>query len=267
MNATPIATARGIVNRFGAQEVHKNLSLDIQEGEILGVAGGSGSGKSVLLRTLTGLHTPVAGEVLLEGKAVATINGAERAALLGVLFQQGALFSSLTVAQNITLPIGLHKGLPPEECERIAAEKLELVGLPVEHGKKFPSELSGGMVKRAAFARALALDPRILFLDEPTSGLDPVSASGIDDLILQLNDELGITMVLITHDLSTIFTVCDRVAMLVDGNVVVDTVDNLLESKQPWIHEFLHGPRAEAAATARKATHNDRTRKAPHGNG
>jgi phospholipid/cholesterol/gamma-HCH transport system ATP-binding protein len=264
--AAPIATARGIVNRFGAQEVHAGLSLEIHTGEILGIAGGSGTGKSVLLRTLTGLHTPNEGEVLLEGKKVASIEGAERAALLGVLFQQGALFSSLTVAQNITLPLSLHKKLPPDECDRIAAEKLELTGLPAETGKKFPSELSGGMVKRAAFARALALDPRILFLDEPTSGLDPVSASGIDDLILQLNQDLGITMVLITHDLSTIFTVCDRVAMLVEGNVVVDTVDNLLESKQPWIHDFLHGPRAIAAAASREATHNERTRKAPHGN-
>jgi ABC-type transport system involved in resistance to organic solvents, ATPase component len=233
-----ILSARGIVNRFGKQVVHDGLDLEIMPGEIIGVAGGSGSGKSVLLRTLTGLHRPDAGEVLLDGKPVASIRDAERASLIGVLFQNGALFSSLSVAQNIMLPMRQHTNLEPAEREEIAAMKLELSGLTPEAGLKFPSELSGGMVKRAALARALALDPRILFLDEPTSGLDPPTASGIDELILRLNEGLGVTFVIVTHDLSTLFDVCDRVAMLVDGKVTIDTMENLMKSRQPWIKEF-----------------------------
>ena len=234
----PILSARGIVNRFGKQVVHDGLDLDVMAGEIIGIAGGSGSGKSVLLRTLTGLHRPGAGEVLLEGKPVASIRDAERASLIGVLFQHGALFSSLTVAQNIMLPMRSHTDVDEAEREKIAAMKLELAGLPPETGPKFPSELSGGMVKRAALARALALDPRILFLDEPTSGLDPPTASGIDELILRLNEGLGVTFVIVTHDLNTLFDVCDRVAMLVDGKITVDTMENLMKSRHPWIKEF-----------------------------
>ena len=251
----PILSARGIVNFFGKQVVHDKLSLDIMAGEVIGIAGGSGTGKSVLLKTLTGLHRPDAGEVLLNGKPVASIAAAERASLIGVLFQQGALFSSLSVAQNIMLPMREHTALPVAEQERIAAMKLALAGLEADSGVKFPSALSGGMVKRAAFARALALDPRILFLDEPTSDLDPISASGIDTLIRQLNDSLGITVVIVTHDLTTLFTVCRRIAVLVDRNVTVDTPDRLMKSDHPWIHEFFHGPRAEGAMKARKTSH------------
>ena len=252
----PILSARGIVNRFGKQVVHDKISLDIFAGEIIGIAGGSGSGKSVLLKTLIGLRRPDAGEVLLEDKKIGAIGPAEKAALIGVLFQQGALFSSLSVAQNIMLPMREHTDLPTAEQETIAAMKLALAGLPPESGIKFPSELSGGMVKRAALARALALDPRILFLDEPTSDLDPLIASGIDSLILQLNQSLGVTVVIVTHDLTTLFSICDRIAVLVDKKITVDTLQNLMRSKQPWIHEFLHGPRAEGAQrgamTARK---------------
>jgi len=254
-HAEPILSARGIVNRFGKQVVHDKLSLDIVPGEIIGIAGGSGAGKSVLLKTLTGLHTPDAGEVLLNGKAVQSIRAAERAALIGVLFQQGALFSSLSVAQNIMLPMREHTALPVAEQEEIAAMKLALAGLAADTGIKFPSALSGGMVKRAAFARALALDPKILFLDEPTSDLDPIAASGIDALIRQLNESLGITFVIVTHDLTTLFTICGRIAVLVDRKVTVDTADKLMKSDHPWIHEFFHGPRAEGAMTARKASH------------
>jgi phospholipid/cholesterol/gamma-HCH transport system ATP-binding protein len=189
---------------------------------------------------------------VVEGKPFASISDAQKAALIGVLFQQGALFSSLSVAQNIMLPMRLHTGLKDAEQEKIAAMKLELAGLSPETGIKFPSELSGGMVKRAALARAMALDPRILFLDEPTSGLDPLTASGIDELILQLNEGLGVTVVIITHDLNTLFNVCDRVAILVDKKITVDTVDKLMRSDQPWIHEFLHGPRAQGAMSAAK---------------
>lgn len=259
LRAEPILSARGIVNRFGKQIVHDGISLDILSGEIIGIAGGSGSGKSVLLKTLIGLRRPNAGEVLLDDKKIEAIGPAEKAALIGVLFQQGALFSSLSVAQNIMLPMREHTNLPAHEQEPIAAMKLALAGLPADSGIKFPSELSGGMVKRAALARALALDPRILFFDEPTSGLDPITANGIDALILQLNQSLGVTVVVVTHDLATLFTICDRIAVLVDRKLTVDTLDNLLRSDQPWIHEFLHGPRAEGAKrgamTVRKQDH------------
>jgi phospholipid/cholesterol/gamma-HCH transport system ATP-binding protein len=251
----PIVSAQDIVNRFGKQVVHDKLGLEILPGEIIGIAGGSGSGKSVLLKTLTGLHQPDAGEVLLDGKAVQSIGAAEKAALIGVLFQQGALFSSLSVAQNVMLPMREHTALPAEEQERIAAMKLALAGLTAESGIKLPSALSGGMVKRAAFARALALDPKILFLDEPTSALDPIAASGIDALILQLNRSLGITVVIVTHDLTTLFTVCGRIAVLVDGKVTVDTPDQLRKSDHPWIKDYFHGPRAEGASQARKTSH------------
>ena len=251
----PLLSARGIVNRFGKQVVHDKVSLDILPGEIIGIAGGSGSGKSVLLKTLTGLHRPDAGEVLLDGKHFDAIGPAEKASLIGVLFQQGALFSSLSVAQNVMLPLREHTDLLPEDQERIAAMKLELAGLSADSGIKLPSELSGGMVKRAAFARALSLDPRILFLDEPTSDLDPLTASGIDALIQRLNQSLGITVVIVTHDLTTLFTICRRIAVLVDRKIIVGTLAELMRSDQPWVHEFLHGPRAQGAMTARKHSH------------
>jgi phospholipid/cholesterol/gamma-HCH transport system ATP-binding protein len=247
-----MVSARGIVNRFGSERVHDKLNLEVMPGEVLGIAGGSGSGKSVLLKTLIGLRRPDAGEVRLAGRPLAAIAPAEKAALIGVLFQQGALFSSLSVAQNIMLPIGRATDLPPEERERIAAMKLELAGLPADTGRKFPAELSGGMVKRAAFARALALDPQILFLDEPTSDLDPLAAAGIDELIGQMNRALGITIVLVTHDLTTLFSVCHRAAILVDGKLTVDTPQRLLQSDNPWIHDFLHG--ARGALARRQAT-------------
>jgi phospholipid/cholesterol/gamma-HCH transport system ATP-binding protein len=247
-----ILSASGIVNRFGKQVVHDKVSLEVMRGEILGIAGGSGSGKSVLLKTLTGLRRPNAGKVLVEGKPVESLENAERATLIGVLFQQGALFSSLSVAQNVMLPIREYTRLAPEEQERVAAMKIELAGLSPESGIKFPAELSGGMVKRAAFARALALDPRILFLDEPTSDLDPITASGIDELIVQLNEGLGVTVVIVTHDLNTLFSVCHRVAVLADKKITVDTLDKLMRSDEPSIHDFLHGPRAQGAMSAAK---------------
>ncbi len=253
MNA--ILSAHGIVNRFGRQLVHDKVSLDIERGEIIGIAGGSGSGKSVLLKTLVGLHRPDGGKVLVDGKAVERLGAAEKASLIGVLFQQGALFSSLTVAENVMLPMREHTDLPREEQEKIAAMKLELAGMDADSGMKYPAQLSGGMVKRAAFARALALDPRILVLDEPTSDLDPINASAIDTLVQRLNQSLGITVVIVTHDPVTLFTVCRRVAMLVDGKVEVGTLDKLMRSDQPWIREFLHGPRARGAMNTRKKSH------------
>ncbi len=254
----PVLSATGIVNRFGRQTVHDDISVDILRGEIFGIAGGSGSGKSVLLKTLVGLHRPDAGDVMLDGKPIASIAPAERAQQIGVLFQQGALFSSLSVAQNIMLPIREHTSLSESQQEEIAAMKLALAGMPADSAIKYPAELSGGMVKRAALARALALDPAILFLDEPTSDLDPLTASAIDKMIGDLNHGLGVTVVIVTHDLTTLLTLCDRVAILVDHRIVVDAPDRLLRSNQPWIHAFLHGSRAQGAIEARKRDHGNR---------
>jgi phospholipid/cholesterol/gamma-HCH transport system ATP-binding protein len=253
--AETILEAKDIVNRFGAKLVHDRVNLEVRRGEVLGIAGGSGSGKSVLLKTLAGLRRPNSGQVLIEGKPVESLNGAERASLIGVLFQQGALFSSLSVAQNVMLPMREHTALAPADCDAIASMKLELAGLPLDSATQLPDELSGGMVKRAALARALALDPRILFLDEPTAGLDPLTAGGIDELIHNLSTGLGITLVIVTHDLTTLFTVCDRVAVLAEGHLTIGTVDLLARSKQPWIHELFQGPRALGAMSARRQAH------------
>lgn len=247
-----ILSGKNIVNRFGKQVVHDGVDIDINRGEIIGIVGGSGSGKSVLLRSLTGLRHPTSGSVEIEGKAVEKFLPHETASMFGVLFQEGALFSSLTVAENIILPLKEHTNLLDGERKTLAQLKLALVGLPPETGEKFPSELSGGMTKRASLARALAMDPPILFLDEPTAGLDPVSASAFDDLIMQLNKSLGVTVVMITHDLDTLFTTCDRIAVLVDKKMIIDTLPNLLKSEHPWISEYFHGPRARAASDSKK---------------
>jgi phospholipid/cholesterol/gamma-HCH transport system ATP-binding protein len=254
-SAEPILSARGIVNRFGKQRVHDKIDLDVQAGEVLGIAGGSGSGKTVLLKTLIGLHRPESGKVVIDGKPIDMLAAHDKADLIGVLFQQGALFSSLSVSQNVMLPMREYTDLPTHEQEAIAAVKIELTGLPADSAAKFPAQLSGGMVKRAALARALALDPRVLFLDEPTSDLDPLTAGGIDELIMQLNQGLGITVVIVTHDLTTLLTVCDRVAVLVDGKITEGTVEQLARSHEPWIKDFLHGPRAQGAMNVRKSNH------------
>lgn len=247
-----ILLAKGVVNSFGKQVVHKNVNLDVRRGEILGIVGGSGSGKSVLLRTIAGLHNPNKGEVLINGKPVNGITSSESAALLGMLFQEGALFSSMTIEQNIMFPLREYTELNEEERAEIARLKLAMVGLGSDTGAKYPSELSGGMTKRAAMARALAMDPLILFLDEPTSGLDPISADGFDKLIQKLNQSLRVTVVMVTHDLNSLFNICDRVAIIVDKAVVVDTLPNLQKLDNPWVHEFLHGCRGEGAALAAK---------------
>jgi len=235
-----------------ADAVQDGISLNIMRGEIIGIAGDSGSGKSVLLKTMAGLHTPNTGEVRITGKPVGSITSAESASLLGVLFQEGALFSSLNVAQNIMLPLREYTALPEDQQAELAQLKLALVGMPAESAAKYPAALSGGMTKRAALARALVMDPIILFLDEPTSGLDPINASGFDELILDLNRGLQVTVVLVTHDLNTLFTICDRVAVLVDKQVIVDVLPNLLKNDHPWIKQFFHGPRGEGAAVAAK---------------
>ena len=247
---------RGLVTRFGAQIVHDHLDLDVRRGEVLGVVGGSGSGKSVLLRTVIGLKRPDAGSIDVLGYDVPHLGDAEARALeqrWGVLFQDGALFSSLTVAQNIEVPLREHLRMPEPLMDEIAACKIAIVGLPEATADKFPAQLSGGMRKRAGLARALALDPEILFLDEPTAGLDPIAAADFDQLIRDLKASLGLTVFLVTHDLDTLFAICDRVAVLVDNKIRIGTLAQHLKDDHPWIHAYFHGPRGRAAtpATAR----------------
>lgn len=247
-----IIQVRGLRNQFGSNVVHQDLDLDIIRGEILGVVGGSGSGKSVLLRSITGLLTPADGEVNVFGQNILSLSTEQRSALerrVGVLFQRGALFSSLTVLENIALTLIEHAGLSRAEARRIATVKVALAGLPERAGNLFPADLSGGMIKRAALARALALDPDILFLDEPTAGLDPISAAAFDQLLLTLRDALHLTVFLVTHDLDTLYTTCDRVAVISQKKVlVVDTLEIVSANPDPWIQSYFHGPRGRAAA-------------------
>ena len=242
-----VVEVRGLVNRFGRQTVHRNLDMSVEEGEVFGIVGGSGSGKSVLLRTILGLQAPSAGTVLLSGRDITGMGATELRSVkagYGVTFQQGALFSSLTVLQNVQLPMIEHLQLPRRTLDELALLKLRLVGLGPDAARKFPAQLSGGMVMRAALARALALDPRLLFLDEPTSGLDPIGAQAFDELVVYLQRELQLTVVMITHDLDTLFGTCTRVGVLVDGRMVTDTIAGIVHNPQPWIHAYFQGQRA-----------------------
>jgi phospholipid/cholesterol/gamma-HCH transport system ATP-binding protein len=252
----PMVEVRGIVNRFGSQVVHDGLDMEVRSDEIFGIVGGSGSGKSVLLRTVLGLQRPQAGEVLLEGRDITKLSERElrtTKARYGVTFQEGALFTSLTVLQNVQLPMIEHLDLPDEALEELALLKVRLVGLPADAARKYPSQLSGGMVKRAALARALALDPRLLFLDEPTSGLDPISAAAFDELLCYLQSQLKLTVVMITHDLDTIFRTCNRVGVIVDRKMEIDTLEGIVRHSHPWIQAYFHGERASARAGAHGA--------------
>lgn len=249
-----IIQIRDLCNRFGKQSVHEHLHLDVLRGEILGVVGGSGTGKSVLLRSIVGLRHPTSGAIHVFGQNLLDLSATKRSQLerrFGILFQQGALFSSLTVTENIALPLIENAGLSRVEAEQLALVKIALVGLPSDSGSKLPEYLSGGMIKRAALARALALDPEILFLDEPTAGLDPISAAAFDNLIRTLRDALGLTVFLVTHDLDTLCAICDRVAVLSQKQVlVVDTLENVAANQDAWIQEYFHGPRGRAAHQA-----------------
>jgi phospholipid/cholesterol/gamma-HCH transport system ATP-binding protein len=253
---TAIIRIDSIVNRFGAQVVHDGVSLDVQQGEVFGIVGGSGSGKSVLLKTMLGLHRPNSGRVEVEGLDITTLDEARMRAVkqrYGVTFQQGALFSSLTVADNIVLPVREALDLDDDTLTRLVELRLRMVGLPLDSAAKYPAQLSGGMTKRAALARALALDPVLLFLDEPTAGLDPIAAAGFDELVLYLRRALELTIVMVTHDLDTLTRTCDRVAVLVDGKVIVDTLGNIVENDHPWIRDYFHGARGRAVLDAREA--------------
>ena len=241
-----VIKVRGLRTQFGAQVVHDDLHLDIRAGEVVGVVGGSGTGKSVLLRTILGLNTPRRGEieVLSENIRYASNTLQQRC---GVLFQNGALFSSLTVAENIQVPMREHLDLSQALMNELAALKISMVGLPQEAGPKYPSELSGGMKKRAGLARALALDPEILFLDEPTAGLDPIGAAAFDNLISELQKSLGLTVFMVTHDLDSLSAICDSIAVLVDKQVRLATMAEHMKDPHPWIQSYFHGPRARAA--------------------
>lgn len=245
----PTISVHGLRTSFGDKVVHDGLDLEVRHGEILGVVGGSGSGKSVLLNTLLGLKQPDRGEVLVFGRDVrdpASQIDIERR--IGVLFQQGALFSSLTVQENVEAPFLEHTSLPMRFVRDLAALKIKLVGLPDDAGALRPAELSGGMRKRAGIARAIALDPELLFLDEPTSGLDPIGANAFDELVRSLRDAMGLTVFLITHDLATLHAICDRVAVIAEHKVIaIAPVAELETSQHPWIRDYFQGPRGRAA--------------------
>ncbi|MBO6838428.1 MAG: ABC transporter ATP-binding protein [Alphaproteobacteria bacterium] len=241
---------RGLRTQFGAQVIHDGLDLDVRRGEVIGVVGGSGTGKSVMLREIIGLQRPSGGRIELLGTDVWNAGFAERTRMrtrIGVLFQDGALFSSLTVAENIQVPMREHLDMPKSLMDELAALKIAMVGLPPEAGSKLPSQLSGGMRKRAGLARALALDPDVVFLDEPTAGLDPIGAAAFDQLIRSLQTSLGLTVYMVTHDLDSLAAICDRIAALVDKQVTVGTMAELMRDDHPWLKEYFHGPRARAA--------------------
>ncbi len=251
----PVIQVRGLVNQFGSQRVHDGLELDVARGEILGVVGGSGTGKSVLMRAIVGLREPDGGSVRVFGQNLQALPAARRRQVerrFGVLFQDGALFSSLTVGENVQVPLReQYPELDSHQRTLLSDLKIGLAGLPADAAGKYPSQLSGGMRKRAALARALALDPDILFLDEPTAGLDPIGAAAFDRLLGTLRDALGLTVFLITHDLDTLYTICDRVAALADKKVLVNAPLREVEAfDHPWVQDYFHGPRGRAAQAA-----------------
>nr|WP_295672283.1 ABC transporter ATP-binding protein [Sphingomonas sp.] len=250
-----IISVKGLKNGFGDQLVHDGLDLEVKRGEIFGVVGGSGTGKSVLMRSIIGLQTPIEGDITVFGEEMIDREDTDAIDVRkrwGVLFQGGALFSTLTVAENVQVPLReFYPDLDPALLDEIAAYKVVMSGLPADAGPKYPSELSGGMKKRAGLARALAMDPELLFLDEPTAGLDPIGAAAFDELTQSMQKTLGLTVFLITHDLDTLYAICDRVAVLADKKVIaVGTIPELLALDHPWIQEYFNGPRGRAATAS-----------------
>ncbi|MDD5328896.1 MAG: ATP-binding cassette domain-containing protein [Sulfuricella sp.] len=247
----PVIAIRQLHTRFGAAVVHEDVNFTVQRGEIFALAGGSGCGKSTLLREILQLEQPVSGSIRLFGHDVLGMSEDEGLILrrrLGVMFERGALFGALTVLENVGLPLREHTALSDELIDQIAAVKIDLVGLPASAGVKYPAELSGGMRKRAALARAIALDPELLFLDEPTAGLDPLSAGGLDELVRHLKELLGLTILMITHDIDLLWRTADRVAVLGDGRVLgMGTMEELSRSEHPMVREYFYGPRGRAA--------------------
>lgn len=251
-----VIEVRKITNRFGSQTVHEDLDMTLEQGEILGLVGLSGSGKSVLLRTMLGLHKPDNGTVLVKGREVSGMAEKERkdmAKTWGVLFQDGALFSGLSALDNVGFPLREYTQLPTDEVDSLARAKLDMVKLEKDAVSKMSDELSGGMGRRVGLARSIALDPEILFLDEPTSGLDPVSSAAFDTLITDLHRVLGLSVLIITHDLDTLVTICDRIVMLVDKKAATGTVEEMMKSEQPEIKKFFRGPRMRAVQESRQA--------------
>jgi phospholipid/cholesterol/gamma-HCH transport system ATP-binding protein len=253
----PVVEVSGLVNRFGTQVVHDGLDMTVNRDEVFGIVGGSGAGKTVLLRTILGLQRPQAGVVRIHGQDIAQMSSAQLRDVkshYGVTFQSGALYSGLTVKENVQLPMIEYLHLGDHALDELALLKIRLVGLTAETGAKYPAELSGGMIKRVALARALALDPTLLFLDEPTSGLDPISAAAFDDLVLYLQKELKLTIVMITHDLDSIFRTCNRVGVIVDRRMESDTLERIVDYPHPWIQAYFHGERARARLGAAHGT-------------
>ena len=252
MNAAPIIRVRDLKVAFGSSVVLEHLNLDIPKGEVVGVIGPSGCGKSVLLRAITGLKPPESGSVEVFGERLETLSRDERTAIerrWGIMFQDGALFSNLTVRENVMVPMKEHTQLSRPLMHDLADMKIRLSGLAASAGDKYPSDLSGGMRKRAALARALALDPELLFLDEPTAGLDPITAAAFDTLVRSLQRALGLTVFLVTHDVDTLYATCDRIVVLGENKVLaVGTIPELREVDHPWIQEYFSGPRGRAAA-------------------
>ena len=246
---------RGLTNAFGDNVVHKDLDFTLKRGEIVGLVGGSGTGKSVLLNTILGLREPQAGEIRFFGHRREDLPPDERAALerrMGVLFQGGALFSSLTVRENVMVPMREHTDLPVPLMRALADMKINMVGLASHSPTLHPSDLSGGMQKRAGLARSLALDPELLFLDEPTAGLDPIGASAFDELILELREAMNLTVLMVTHDLDSLYAICDRVAVLFDKKIGVSgDLETVSTYDHPWVREYFNGPRARAAVSAK----------------